>query len=134
MKYSLHAIIIIAVSLLLFSCSHNVREDLDQTVVKYNDLVRWNELGAASMFTPERLRDDFMARANAMGNMRLIDYKIINVRYDEKLHKARVDVMVEYYLLSNYKAKKIMVTEEWAHIEDHGVKGWMLESPLPEFK
>ncbi|HTZ18893.1 MAG TPA: hypothetical protein VMB78_10690 [Dissulfurispiraceae bacterium] len=134
MKNLLCAVVFLALFSFLASCSHNVREDLDQTVVKYNDLVRWNEMGAASMFMPERLRDDFLARANSMGNVRLIDYKIINVRYDEIQKKARVDVSIEYYLLSNYKAKKILATEEWAFVEEHGVKGWMLMSPMPEMK
>jgi hypothetical protein len=134
MRKILSAPILIAVLVCLVSCSHNIREELDKTVEKYNDLIRWNEMGAASAFTPERLREDFISRAESLKNVKIIDYKIIGVRYDEKLNKARVDVMIQYYVLTNFRAKKILYTEEWAYIEEQGVKGWKQMSPMPEFR
>lgn len=118
---------------LLGSCTPNIRDELDRTVEKYNDLIRWNELGTASIFASERIRQEFITRAESQRNVRVIDYKIISVRYDEKLNKATVDVSIQYYLLTTLKAKRVLYSEDWVYVEEQGVKGWKLTSPIPEF-
>jgi hypothetical protein len=117
----------------LVSCSHNLREDLDLSVDKYNRMLQWNEFETASVFAAKAMHEEFLERAKSI-NVRIFDFRVVNARYDEVKQKASVDVEIDYYLLSSNRAKKLQNTEEWAYLEENGVKGWRLMSPLPEFK
>lgn len=132
MRKYLLAIILMVIS--LTACSHNVREEFDQSLRQYNDMFRWNELDTASMFVADSLREDFIARAKAANNLRIVDSRIVGARYDEKKHEASVDVRIDYYLISSARVKTLRDTQKWAYREERGVKGWRLMSPLPEFK
>jgi len=117
----------------VISCSHNLREELDPSLNKYNNMLRWNEFETASLFAAQPLQEEFLERSKT-SNVRIFDYRIVNARYDEKNKKASVEVEIEYYLLSTNQAKKLRDIEEWSYIEEKGVKGWRLISPFPGFK
>ncbi len=125
---------VLALALVLTSCSHNLREEFDASLSKYNDLLSRNELGAAKLYTANSIREEFINRAAALKDERIVDYKIINIRYAEEKHRASVDVEISYYNLYHNKVKSLQDIEEWTYSEENGAKGWRLTSVLPEFK
>ena len=130
MKIKTLLIILIAT---LISCSHNIHEEFQQSLNSYNNLLRQNEFDSASRFAAQSMREEFISRVRVK-DLRIFDFRIVNARYDEAKGKASVDVAIDYYLMTTYKARKLLDTEEWAYIEENGVKGWRLTSQPPVFK
>jgi hypothetical protein len=128
------SLFVLMIAIALIACSHNLREEFDESLKKYNDLFRWNALDAASTFAADSVREDFIARTKSAKNVRIIDSRIMSEMYDETKRKASVDVEIEYYILSSVRVKTIHVTEEWGYLEQKGVKGWRLMSLFPEFR
>jgi hypothetical protein len=120
--------------MLLGACSHNVRDEFDESLKKYNELFRWNELETASLFAADPLRGEYIVRAKAAKNIRVVDFRVIGSRYDEKKNKASVEVQVDYYLLSAATVKTLRDTQEWSYQGEKGAQGWRLMSQLPEFR
>lgn len=133
MRNSLSLCVLLLV-MALGACSHNVREEFDESFRKYNELFRWNELEAASLFVADPLRGEYIVRAKAARKLRVVDCRIVNSRYDEKKNKASVDVQVDYYLLSSAMVKTLRDTQEWSYQGEKGAQGWRLMSQLPEFR
>jgi hypothetical protein len=131
MRKSLYVLMLVTA---LGACSHNVRDQFDESLKKYNDLFRWNELETASVFVADPLRGEYLVRAKAAKNLRVVDFRVIGSRYDEKKNKASVEVQVDYYLLSSATVKTLRDTEEWAYEGEKGAQGWRLMSQLPEFR
>jgi hypothetical protein len=126
------SVLIIAIT--LAACGPNLREKFDESLNQYSALVRWNDLDAAGMFAADSRREDFIARTRAAKNVKVMDYRIVRTRYDEKKHRASVDVEIEYYLLSSARLKTLRCTEEWAYGEEKKPNGWRLMSLFPEFR
>jgi hypothetical protein len=121
--------------LALLGCGgFNMRGNLDESITQYNDLLRKHMLDAASLFTTEALAREFEARAAAAKNMKMIDYRIVAVKYDEKKGEAEARVEIDYYSLSTYRMKTLTDNQKWTYLEERGSKQWRLTSPLPEFK
>ena len=121
--------------LALLGCgSFNLRRNLDESITQYNDLLRKNMLDAASRFTTETLAREFEARAEAAKGMKMLDYRIVAVKYDEKKSEAEARVEIDYYSLSTFRMKTLTDNQKWAYLEERGSKRWRLTSPLPEFE
>lgn len=120
--------------LVLAACGPNLREEFDESLNQYSTLFRWNDLDAASMFAADSCREDFIARTRAAKNVKVMDYRIVGMRYDEKKRSASVDVEIEYYLLSSARVKTLRYTEEWAYGKEKRSDGWRLMSLFPEFR
>ena len=84
----------LAIALALTSCSHNLREEFDTSLSKYNNLLSRNELGSANLFAANSIKEEFNTRAAALKDVRIVDYKIVNVKYAEEKHRASVDVEI----------------------------------------
>jgi hypothetical protein len=117
----------------LVSCSKNIHEEFQRSLDSYNNLMRQNEFDSASRFAAPSVREEFISRARVK-DIRIFDFRIVNAQYDEAKGKASVDVSIDYYLKTTYRAKTLLDREEWAFIEENGVKGWRLMSPPPDFK
>jgi hypothetical protein len=114
---------------LLTACA-GPRGKLDENVKQYNDLIKVQRLGEASRFSSADLARDFGARAMAIPAIKVVDYRIVNVIYDDAAATAEVTVAIEYYSLSSYRAVTVTDVQKWAYREDR----WVLTSLLPEFK
>lgn len=112
----------------------NMRGNLDESITQYNDFLRKHMLDAASLFTTETLAREFEARAAAAKGMRMIDYRIVGVKYDGAKGEAEARVEIDYYSLSTYRMKTLTDNQKWAYLEERGSKRWRLTSSLPEFK
>jgi hypothetical protein len=128
------SLLLLMLVMVLGACSHNVRDEFDESLKQYNDLFRWNELETTSVFVADPLRADYIVRAKAAKNIRVVDFRVIGSRYDEKRNKASVEVQVDYYLLSSATVKSLRDTQEWSYQGEKGARRWRLVSQLPEFR
>jgi len=114
--------------------SYNMRAKMDESVTQYNNLLRTQKLDAAGLFVSGTLAKEFAARAEAARKVRILDYRILATRYDEKENEAEVKVEIDYYSLSTYRMKTLVDVQKWAYREEGGTRQWRLTSLLPEFK
>jgi len=124
----------IIISVTLIACAQNMRGTLEKSLDQYGELVRLNKMDLASSFTTEALMDEFSARARAAKNMRVVDYRVARVKFDEQKAEAEVRVEIDYYTFSAYRLKTLVDTQKWAYVDEGGKKQWRLVSLLPEFK
>jgi len=115
---------------------HTIRGEFEESLIKYNDLVRWNEFNEASIFVIESLSEDYMARVKAAKDVRVAEYRILKKKYDEIKGEAEAQVEIDYYTLFSLKVKTLIDTQKWVFVEEkeNDKTGWRLVSPFPEFK
>ncbi len=121
--------------LALSACSaYFLRDDFDQSLDRYNHLVRWHDLDAASLFVTEPLLKQYQARASAARDIRIVDYRIVRTNFDAERRTASVEIEIDYYHVASNRLKTMHDKQEWAYLEETGTKRWRLMSLLPEFK
>lgn len=124
---------LIAISLVSCATAQS-RDAFDMSLEKYNQLVRWGDLDRAALFCTASISEEFRERAKSAGNVRITDYQIIDVKYDEKALEASAVVTFSYYVLTSGLVNKVTDNQKWVYIDEGGVKFWRLRSPLPEFR
>ncbi len=127
--------LILLVACVLAACSSGMmRAEFDKSLDKYNELVRWRELDKAALFASNDISGKFRARVEAAKDARVIDYQVVDVRYDEKTKRALATISYKYYSLSTGLVHDMTDTQEWIYTTEDNAKGWRLNSPLPEFR
>jgi len=115
----------------LGSCStYRAKDKLDQTTMAYGRIVRWEKFETASLFAASSIRDEFEKRVKDAKNVEVVDYRIINVEYDEAKKKATVNVEISYVPFSSNQVKTLIDKQMWVY----GSEGWQLMTLLPELK
>ena len=132
-------VLLLCVSLAIVSaCSSlkSFREELKDTVIAYNDLLRWNEFNKAKNFVDESLRQEFEARAKAAKNVKIADYRILNADFEAEKGEQIVEVEFDYYISPVYLVKTLVDKQKWSYvyIQKEKKKRWRLITPLPEFR
>jgi hypothetical protein len=114
----------------------SLREDLDDTVIAYNDLLRWNEFNKAKYFVDESLRQEFEARVKAAKNVKIVDYRIVDADFKAEKGEQIVEVEFDYYISPAYMVKTLIDKQKWSYvyIEKEKKKHWRLMTLLPELK
>jgi hypothetical protein len=122
--------------LLLTDCAalSQIRPDFDKTYEAYNQLIRWHDMYRAAGFASSAVAERFMEWAEASKKVRITDYRVVNVRYDEKTLEAEVDTAFDYYRIDSPVVKSVTDRQKWTYRDESGVKQWRLQSPPPEFK
>jgi len=112
------------------------REDLQNTVIEYNDLLRWGEFNKAKLYTDSSIREEFEARAKAAKNVKIVDYRILNTDFDAEKGKQIVEVEFDYYTSLTNVVKTLLDKQRWSfvYVKEEKKKRWRLMTPLPEFK
>jgi len=119
---------------------YDLRGKFDESLTKYNNHYRWNEVDAVGAYIADPLREESLMRIKATRNVKIVDSRILGVRYDELKRKADVDVEIEYYFLSSTKVKTLRDTQQWVYKKEFeregwfGRDGWRVMSLPPEFK
>jgi hypothetical protein len=122
--------------IVLVSCAptqSGIREELNQSVSQYNDLVRWHKLDEAGLFPADAISEEFRARAKAAKNVRVVEYRIVKVNYDEGRNEAVVQVEIDYYTFTANRLRSLIDAQKWAYVTEGGIAQWKLLSLLPEF-
>ena len=130
--FLLPAVLVIA----LVTCAptqSGIREELNESITKYNDLVRWHKLDAAGLFPADAISEEFSTRAKAAKNVRVVDYRVVRTNYDTQTNEALVQVEIDYYTLTANRLRSLIDNQKWAYVTENGIKQWKLMSLLPEF-
>jgi hypothetical protein len=114
----------------------NLREELNNTVIAYNDLLRWGEFNKAKHFADESVRQEFEARAKATKNVKIADYRILDADFEAEKGEQTVEVEFDYYISPAYLVKTLVDKQKWSYVfmGKEKKKQWRLMTPLPEFK
>ncbi len=110
------------------------REAFDMSLEQYNQLVRWGDFDRAAFFSDASISEGFRERAQAARNVRITDYQLIDVKYDEKALEASAVVSYSYYVITSGIVSQVTDNQKWVYIDEGGVKGWRLKSLLPVFR
>lgn len=124
---------IIATVIVACSSKQAIRGELEISVKKYNDTIRWHDMNSAIMFSAESLDEEFSARVKAAKNVQVVEYRILRTKYNGEKGEAEVQVEIDYYHLSSNRLKTLVDIQKWAYIREGGEQHWRLMSLLPEF-
>jgi hypothetical protein len=133
MRISLLPAIVVMVLVSCAPTSSSIREELNESIARYNDLVRWHKLDAAGLFPADAISEEFRTRAKAAKNVRVVDYRIVRMNYDTQRNEAMVQVEIDYYTLTENRLKSLIDSQKWAYLTEGEIKQWKLMSLLPEF-
>jgi len=131
-------LLICVLSVIISACSTltSLREDLDDTVIAYNDLLRRGEFNRAKNFVDQSQKEDFEARAKIAKNVKIVDYRIVNADFEAARGEQIVEVEFDYYISPVYMVKTLIDKQKWSYVctEKEKKKRWRLITTLPEFK
>ena len=131
MKTLFFSLLITAV---LASCStQSIKADFERNFRSYNEMVRWNQLEETSFFPADSISAGYRERLKAAKNVAVVDYRVINIKYDEKKIEAEVKVEIDYYKRSTLSLKTVTDNQKWAYQVKEGKGLWRLMSLLPIF-
>jgi hypothetical protein len=123
---------------ILIACSHNIRDAFDDSFTKYNDVLARNDLRASGLFVADKAKESYITSVNAAKNAKIFEYRIVNKTVSEIDRTARLDVELDYYMLSSNRVKTLRYLQEWIYlegkVEGKDFKGWKIVTPLPPFK
>jgi len=112
------------------------REDLQNTVTEYNDLLRWGEFNKAKLYTDTSIREEFEASAKNAKNVKIVDYRVLSTDFEAEKGEQIVEVEFDYYTSLTNVVKTSLDKQKWSfvYVKEEKKKRWRLMSPLPEFK
>jgi hypothetical protein len=119
----------------LVSCSaqRSIRADFEKSFRNYNEMVRWHQIEEASLFPADSSSAGYRERLKAAKNVEVVDYRVMNIKYDEKKKEAEVKVEIDYYKRSTLSLKTVIDSQKWAYQEKEGKGLWRLMSLPPDF-
>lgn len=132
-------IVLLLSTIVLTACINRLevfREDLQNTVIEYNDLLRWGEFNKAKLYTDSSIREEFEARAKAARNVKIVDYRILSTDFEADKGEQIVEVEFDYYTSLTNVVKTLLDKQKWSfvYVKEEKKKRWRLMTPLPEFK
>jgi len=111
------------------------RDELNNSVKEYNDLIRQNDFGKAKSFAADAVKQEFAARAEAAKNVRVTGYRILNTDYEDFKGAQIVKVQFDYSLPPSNTLKTLVDEQLWSfvYVKEEGRKRWKLMTPFPDF-
>ena len=127
--------LLLLISVALVSCNmqKTIRADFEKSLKSYNESVRWHHLEVASLFPSDSISREYKERARKANNSAVVDYRIMDVTYDDAKKEAEVKVEMDYYTLSSSTLRTLVDNQKWVYQEKEGIGLWRLISLLPEF-
>ena len=104
-------------------------DDFRQIQKRFTQYVRWGKIHEASVFVVEDQRDEFLALAPELSDIRFTDWEVTKLDYGAE--SAHVDVMLQGYRLNQPVERTVHLAQQWNKAED---KGWLVRLELAEIK
>lgn len=119
----------------LVSCNtpENIKANLENDYRSYNEKLRWHKLDEAGHFPADSIADAYKERVKAAKNVAVVDYRVTDVKFDEKKKEAEVKVEIDYYKLNTLILRTVTDNQKWAYQGEKGKGHWRLMSLLPDF-
>jgi len=122
------------ITAVLVSCNtQSIKADFDKNFKSYNEMLRWHQLEDASLFPSESISAGYRERVKAAKDVAVVDYRVIDIKYDEKKKEAEAKIEIDYYKLSTLSVKTVIDNQKWRYQGKEGKGLWRLMSLLPEF-
>jgi hypothetical protein len=137
MSHSYASFRLAAVPLLIFvACcvQHSAKAEFEESLSGYNDSLCRHDMSMAKNYLEDSLVENYMAKAYAAHDVRIVDCRVLWTKYDEAKGEAEAKVELEYYTISTQRVKTVLDTQRWAYTEIQGKRQWRLTSLLPEFQ
>ena len=101
----------------------------------YNDAVRWERFSVAAAHLPAGERDHFLDRRDQIHeDLRINDYNVIRVRYDEGHERARVHIKLTWHLDSQGTVHDTHAVQTWRREDKHWIlvrEEFLRGKPMP---
>ncbi len=101
----------------------------DDTQRQYTQCLRWGQVEKASSFVDPELRAAFLTQAPAFDAMRITDFELGEIDYQNNL--ATVTVTYAGYSLETFIERKIREQQEW--YREDGTNRWRVRSDVAVF-
>jgi hypothetical protein len=97
-------------------------EELMESVMTYNDGLRWDRLASAASRVPPAEREDFIDEHDELSdNLRITDWEVIQLEHVGK-SRARVQVKYTWYLDDEGIVRETQTHQKW----EKRAKAWLL--------
>lgn len=107
--------------------------EFEKNFRSYNELVRWHQLEEASLFPADSISAGYRERLAAAKNVAVVDFRVIDIKYDEKKKEAEAKVEIDYYRHDTLSLKTVIDNQKWMYQGKKGKSLWRLMSLLPDF-
>ena len=109
---------------------------LDKATQDYNVKMRWQQMDNACIaYMDAALLEECSRRVEAARDVKIAEYRLRSLVYDEKGGTARAVVEFDYYLPPGITLKTLVDRQEWVLVgEEDESKSWKLKTLPPEFK
>ena len=91
-------------------------DELNNSVREYNELVRRNDFEKAKGFAADAVKQEFTARAEAAKNVKVAEYRILNIDYEDFKGAEIVKVQFDYYLPPASAVKTLVDEQVWSFV------------------
>ena len=116
---------LVLVGILLGGCattSAQRGEALMESVITYNDGIRWDRLAAAASRVPAAEREDFIDERESLAeNLRIADWEVVRVKHVGD-SRAKVQVKYTWYLDDEGVVHETQTSQKW----ERRAKAWVL--------
>jgi hypothetical protein len=104
--------------------------DFRDTQQRFTQYVRWGDFNRASEFVHPEQREQFLALAPELSEIRFTDYEIRDVQIGEGVRQATADVRYTGYRLSGLIERHVDVRQEW----ERDPSGWRVRMDLDRIR
>ncbi|WP_419659655.1 uncharacterized protein Dvar_85600 [Desulfosarcina variabilis str. Montpellier] len=106
-------------------------EKYGRTFDSYQIAMRISDLNAVCRFVDSSAmsREDCL---NRFGDIKLVDFKIMDTQADEEKMEVTQDIKVSYHFLNNVRIKDREYKQTWHYLEDS--EKWLLKDGPPQFE
>lgn len=106
-------------------------EKYGRTMDSYETAMRTSDLNGVCHFVdPAAMSRD--ACLTRFGDIKLVDYKLMDVQVDEETMAVTQDIKVSYHYLNSVRIKDRQFKQIWHYLEDD--EAWVLEDGPPQFE
>jgi hypothetical protein len=107
----------------------NHEDDFRRLQKRFTQYVRWGKVHEASVFVVEDQRQEFLALAPELTDIRFTDYEITRLEYERD--SAQADVTLRGYRLTTPVERIVHLAQKWEKTDD---TGWMVRLELAELR
>lgn len=99
-------------------------DKLRESVLRYNDAVRWRHWKAAAAFVPAQRRDEFISRKEAEAEtFRITDFEVRDVRQEDEGDTALVLIEFAWHRYPSLQVHRTRMRQTWSY----ETGAWLLE-------
>ncbi len=104
------------------------RSSLHETQLHYTQMLRWGEFNRASQHVDPEAREEYQRNAPALEGMRVTEFDIGDIQFDEENLTANVVVTYRAYSLTTLVETSFREEQEWRRTD--GTNDWLVRPKI----